>query len=218
VTAGRDYSVSAGRQYHASVRGSISLFAYQDGMKFFAAKGKVEVQAQSNDIEIIADQVLKLISAKKRIQIMAAEEILMTARGSYIRINGAGIEHGTPAKWIAYAGSHALPGPKSLSVSVPGMDMPKAFSNRLDVYDIYWFRDLQDVEYAARRANGELIAQGALDQDGRTGRLSTDQPETLQVLAGTRGAWLVEIEGDTAPSASGEALPCDPDHYVNLSA
>ncbi|MFM0109612.1 DUF2345 domain-containing protein, partial [Paraburkholderia rhynchosiae] len=39
ITAGRDYSLSAGRSYHASVRGSISLFAYQDGMKFYAAKG-----------------------------------------------------------------------------------------------------------------------------------------------------------------------------------
>jgi type VI secretion system secreted protein VgrG len=218
VTAGRDYSLSVGRSYHVSTRGSVSIFAYKDAMKFFAAKGPVILQSQSNDIEIIADQVLKLISAKKRIEITAAEEILLQARGSYIRINGAGIEHGTPANWVAHAASHALPGPKSLSATLPGMDMPKAFSNRLDAYDIYWLRDFNDIEYMARRASGDLIAEGMLDQDGRTSRLSTDQPETLQVLVGTRGAWLVEADGGANAAQSGEALPDDPDHYVNLSA
>jgi type VI secretion system secreted protein VgrG len=217
VTAGRDYSISAGRSYHVATRGSVSIFAYQDAMKFFAAKGPVILQSQNNDIEIIADQVLKLISAKKRIEITAAEEILLQARGSYIRINGAGIEHGTPANWVAHAASHALPGPKSLSASLPGMDMPKAFSNRLDAYDIYWLRDFNDIEYMARRANGELIAEGVLDQDGRTSRISTDQAETIQVLAGTRGAWLVDIEGDTKTAQSNDPLPDDPYHYVNLS-
>lgn len=97
------------------------------------------------------------------------------------------------------------------------MDMPKAFSNRLDAYDIYWLRDFNDVEYMARRANGELIAEGVLDQDGRTSRISTDQAETIQVLAGTRGAWLVEVEGDMTAAQANDPLPEDPNHYVNLS-
>jgi type VI secretion system secreted protein VgrG len=217
ITAGRDYSLSAGRSYHVSVRGSVSIFAHQDAMKFFAGKGPLILQSQSDNIEIIADQVLKLISAKKRIEITAAEEILLQARGSYIRISGAGIEHGTPANWIAHAANHDLPGPKSLPASLPGIDMPKAFSNRLDAYDIYWLREFHDVEYMARRANGDLIAEGTLDQDGRTARLSTDESETIQVLVGTRGAWLVETDGSAATGRSDETLPDDPNHYVNLS-
>ncbi|WP_167760015.1 DUF2345 domain-containing protein [Paraburkholderia pallida] len=142
---------------------------------------------------------------------------MLNARGSYIRINGAGIEHGTPGQWAAYAGNHALPGPKSLPVVVPGFDMPKAFSNRLDVYDVYWPRAFGEVEYTARRENGDIIAQGTLDEHGRTPRLTTDQAETLQVLVGTQGSWLVESE--VSPSIeSGEATPDDPNHYVNQSA
>ncbi|WP_423382951.1 type VI secretion system Vgr family protein [Burkholderia sp. LMG 32019] len=221
VTAGRDVSISGGRSLFAAVRGAVSFFAAQFGIRLFAGKGKVEIQAHSDDIEPVADQVLKLISSKKRIEITAAEEILLQARGSYIRINGAGIEQGTPARWVAYAANHALPGPKSLPVSIPGMDMPKAFSNRLDVYDIYWPRSFEEVEYAARRASGEVIAQGVLDQDGRTQRFSTDQSETLEVLVGTRGAWLVESEGGDGAEqhdGSGDELPDDPNHYVHHSA
>ena len=176
------------------------------------------MQSQDDNIEILADQVLKLISAKKRIEITAAEEIVLNAKGSYIRINGAGIEHGTPGKWIAYAASHDLPGPKSLSASVPGVDMPKAFSNRLDVYDVYWPREFEAVEYVARRANGDILSQGTLDQDGRTARLSTDESETVQVLVGTQGAWLVEAECDAPHIESDGPTTDDPDHYVNLSA
>ncbi|WP_347467757.1 type VI secretion system Vgr family protein [Burkholderia stagnalis] len=221
VVSGESTHLAVGKSLVASVTEKISLFVKSAGMKLFSAKGKVEIQAQSDDMELIADQVLKLISAKKRIEITAAEEILLQARGSYIRINGAGIEHGTPAKWVAHAASHAMPGPKSLPVSIPGMDMPKAFSNRLDVYDIYWRRSFEEVEYTARRVSGEVLAQGTLDQEGRTSRLSTDQPETIQVLVGTQGAWLVETEaGDNANQydVSGDELPDDPYHYVNQSA
>jgi type VI secretion system secreted protein VgrG len=217
VTAGGHVSVSAGKSVFASVRERFSVFVQELGLKLIAASGKVEIQARSNNVEIIADQVLKLISARKRIEITAAEEILLNARGSYIRINGAGIEHGTPAKWVAYAGSHAMPGPRSLPVSVAGIDMPKAYSNRLDVYDIYWTRQFEEVEYTARRANGDVIARGTLDQDGRTPRLSTDQPETIEALVGTRGGWLVETEGSDQQS-SDEPSSADANHYVNLSA
>lgn len=218
VTAGRDVSIASGRSLLASVRGAISFIAAQLGMKLFAAKGKVEIQAQSDNVEIIADQVLKLISAKKKIEITAAEEILLQVKGSYIRLNGAGIEQGTPAAWAAYAGSHDLPGPKSLPVTSP--EMPKAFSNRLDVYDIFWPRDFESVEYTARRANGDVIEHGALDQDGRTPRLSTDEPENIQVLVGTQGAWLVAAEGvgsNNQHNDYDEASFDDPNHYVNLS-
>ncbi|MGF6774735.1 type VI secretion system secreted protein VgrG [Paraburkholderia sp. GAS199] len=222
VTAGRDISMSGGRSLFATVRDAISLFAVRSGIRLFSDGGKVELHAQSDNVEIIADQVLKLISAKKRIEITAAEEILLQARGSYVRINGAGIEHGTPAKWVAYAGSHALPGPKSLPASVPGIDMPKAFSNRLDVYDIYWPRAFEEVEYIARRSDGEILTHGTLDNDGRTARVYTDQEEAIQVLVGTRGAWLVETDADNARDKRDEPdddMPSDQEsHYVYQSA
>ncbi|WP_414445286.1 type VI secretion system Vgr family protein [Burkholderia sp. 22PA0106] len=217
LVSGESLHLAAGKSLVASVAEKISLFAKRAGAKLFAASGKVEIQAQSDNLELIADQVLKLISAKQRIEITAAQEIVLNARGSYIRISGAGIEHGTQAQWTAYAASHAMPGPKSLPVDLPGFDMPKAFSNRLDVYDIYWMREFGEVEYTARRESGEILAQGLLDEHGRTPRLSTHESEKLEVLVGTQGAWLVESEA-TPIADYDETLPDDPDHYVNQSA
>jgi type VI secretion system VgrG family protein len=218
ITSGENVSVAAGKSLFASVSEKFSVFVHRMGMKLIAASGKVRMQSQDDNVEILADQVLKLISAKKRVEITAAEEIVLNAKGSYIRINGAGIEHGTPGKWTAYAESHALSGPKSLLASIPGVDMPKAFSNRLDVYDVYWRREFEAVEYVARRESGDILAQGTLDQDGRTARLSTDESETVQVLVGTQGGWLVEAECDAPQTDSAESSTDDSDHYVNRSA
>jgi uncharacterized protein (DUF2345 family) len=68
---------------------------------------------------MIAEKVFKIISTKGSIEFAAAEEILATAGGSYIKINKSGIEHGTPMDWKVWAGSHGKPGPKSLPFEAP---------------------------------------------------------------------------------------------------
>lgn len=50
-----------------SVAEKISLFAQNAGMKLFAAKGKVEIQAQGDNLEITAQKTLKLLSATEKI-------------------------------------------------------------------------------------------------------------------------------------------------------
>jgi type VI secretion system secreted protein VgrG len=68
-------------------------------------------------VEIIAEQVLKLISTKMNIEISAAKEIILNAGGSYIRINANGIEQGTGGTWQSNAGQHKLEGPKSMAAA-----------------------------------------------------------------------------------------------------
>jgi len=82
ITAGRDYSVSAGGSYHASVRGSISLFAYQEGMKFMAAKGRVDIQAQSDQMALAALKDITISSTDGKVVITASKEVWIGAGGS----------------------------------------------------------------------------------------------------------------------------------------
>jgi uncharacterized protein (DUF2345 family) len=152
-----------GKRLLASAMQGIRLFAQSTGIKMFAAKGKVEIQAQSDHIEIIADQILKIISAKKTIEIAAAEEILLTAKGSYIKINGAGIEHGTPAKWIVYSATKTLTGPRSLPV-------PESVSQPREIQ--YQFLDDNDKPLADKPYifvdENKRIVEGVTDKDGKT--------------------------------------------------
>jgi len=119
VTVGRDYSLSAGRSYHASVRGSISLFAYQDGMKFYAARGRVEVQAQGDAMALAALKDITISSTDGRVVIAAGKEVWIGAGGSYIQINGGGIINGSPGPILEKGASWDAPGPDAKLAPMP---------------------------------------------------------------------------------------------------
>jgi len=121
VTAGRDMSVSSGRSFLASVRGAISLFAYQLGMKLIAAQGKVEIQAQSDGMALAALRDVTISSTDGKIFITASKEVWIGAGGSYIQINGSGIVNGSPGPILEKTSSWDVPGPDFQRVPLPEM-------------------------------------------------------------------------------------------------
>jgi type VI secretion system secreted protein VgrG len=121
VTAGRDYSLSAGRSYHASVRGSISLFAYQDGMKFMTARGRIDMQAQGDEMGLAALKDFTITSTKGKIVISASKEVWIGAGGSYIQINGDGIIHGSPGPILAKGAWWDVLRPDTKPVPMPSL-------------------------------------------------------------------------------------------------
>jgi type VI secretion system secreted protein VgrG len=114
-------SVSAGKSFLVSALDKVSIFAHKLGMRLFAGQGKVEIQAQSDDLDIIAEKVMQIISAKESVHIMASEKVLLTAGGSYISIDSSGIEEGTSGKWQVHAASRSMAGPASLTPPLPSL-------------------------------------------------------------------------------------------------
>ncbi|MFM0170766.1 type VI secretion system Vgr family protein [Paraburkholderia sediminicola] len=111
VTTGRDVSIASGRSLFAAVRGAVSLFAYQLGMRLIAAKGKVEVQAQSDEMALTALKDVTITSTNGRVVVTAAKEVWIGAGGSYIQINGSGIINGSPGPILERTASWDVPGP-----------------------------------------------------------------------------------------------------------
>jgi type VI secretion system secreted protein VgrG len=113
VTTNNNVTIAAGETCSVAAMRRVSLYSHQEGMKIFAGHGSVEIQAQSDILDVIADKVLRLISAKEKVLISAPKEIVLTAGNSYIKINEAGIESGTDGKFVAHASSHDLKGSKT---------------------------------------------------------------------------------------------------------
>lgn len=113
ITAGRDVSVSSGRSFLASVRGAISIFAYQLGLKLIAANGKVVLHAQSDGIDAIAKKDVNLASEDGTIYI-SAKRIVLTAGGSRWEIGSEGLQGFTSANFLVHAATHATDGPMSV--------------------------------------------------------------------------------------------------------
>ena len=119
MSSGADTNLAVGKSLIASIKEKISLFAYSAGIKLFAGKGKVEIQAQSGDIDIIAEKVLRLLSTTDRIEIFAKKEIVIGADGSAIKINGSGITDMTSGKRISHTSDFSVPGPKTMAYPLP---------------------------------------------------------------------------------------------------
>jgi len=62
LTTGRSLSIATGDSLFASIRQTFRLFVHKAGMKLIAASGKITVQAHDDDIALIANKVLSLIS------------------------------------------------------------------------------------------------------------------------------------------------------------
>ncbi|PAJ77692.1 hypothetical protein CJO71_27605 [Burkholderia ubonensis] len=111
-------AIAAGRSIYASARKAFSLFV-KKGLRLIAGGGKVEIQAQQNGIEIIAKQVLDLISTTDSIRLTAAKSIELKVDGTAVRLGPEGFQVLTGGLCHLYAGDHQTFGPQSRPVNVP---------------------------------------------------------------------------------------------------
>ncbi|WP_047250380.1 DUF2345 domain-containing protein, partial [Chromobacterium subtsugae] len=129
LVAQRDANHTTGRRWIHNVGKSISLFVAgvkdKVAVKLIAAKGKVQVQAQSDAMEITADKDVTITSCKERIVVNAKKEILVTAGGAYFRIADGNIEVHAPGTISVKGASHDLNGPDSMNVPLPTLPKDK---------------------------------------------------------------------------------------------
>ncbi|QBC42833.1 type VI secretion system Vgr family protein [Iodobacter fluviatilis] len=122
LVAQRDTNQTSGRRWIHNVGQHISMFVAgvkdKVALKLIAAKGKIQLQAQNDDIEITADKNVKITACKESIMVVAKNEILMTAGGGYIRIKDGNIEIHCPGAVTIKGASHEMSGPAKMNPSL----------------------------------------------------------------------------------------------------
>ncbi len=99
-TSGKNTDFSVFKKFTVAAGEAVSLFAQKLGIKIFASKGKVEIQAQSDEMLLEACKDLRISSSDGKILISAKNEIILTSGGGYIRIGGGTVECAAPDKII----------------------------------------------------------------------------------------------------------------------
>ncbi|MBI5751485.1 MAG: DUF2345 domain-containing protein, partial [Hydrogenophilales bacterium] len=119
MVATQDASISTGRSFKARAAELISLFAHKLGIKLIAASGKIDIQAQADNVEV---------TAAKKVIVTALEEIILQAPKITHIAQGAGTEWGnnqivskTLGVNTVHAADHKLTGPAAPSLNLPGM-------------------------------------------------------------------------------------------------
>ena len=160
-TAGGSINLSTQNNLIAQASDKISLFAAQKGISAIAAKGKIQLQAQDDALELIARKVIQIISTEDNIALTSAKEIVLTAGGSQIKINGSGVLITTGGKFESKAAQHVFSGGERAIMSKISLPMaPTLFSNKINYI---WENDSKNEKeiFVLDKANNKLIKNKA---------------------------------------------------------
>lgn len=86
LTTGRSLSIATGESLFASIRQTFRLFVHKAGMKLIAASGKITVQAHDDDIQVIANKVLSLISQSDWVDIKGKKGVRLHGPEAMVEI------------------------------------------------------------------------------------------------------------------------------------
>ena len=95
-----------------------TFLRYKAGIKLPAARGQVQLPAQSNDLETIARKDLNITSNDDKIDLSAAKEILLVSGGAYVRIKDGNVELHAPGKVEVNGAMKTFDGPTNLDVAM----------------------------------------------------------------------------------------------------
>ncbi|MCO1351388.1 type VI secretion system tip protein VgrG [Burkholderia vietnamiensis] len=134
VTAGQHADVSVVKRFTVAAGELISLCAHKLGLKVFATHGKVEIQSQSDAMDLVAAKQLKLASADEDVLVVARKKIVLASGGAALKIEDGTFEFIGPGAFKIKAGSFVFQGPGNVNPPLPVL--PKSNLNSPDDYPL----------------------------------------------------------------------------------
>jgi type VI secretion system secreted protein VgrG len=96
TVAGKNADFSVLKRFTVAAGEKVSLFAQKLGVKIFAGKGPVEIQAQRDAMSLIADKDVNVASVNGKVKVSAAKEIILECGGAFVQIKDGSITLGGP--------------------------------------------------------------------------------------------------------------------------
>ena len=168
IMSQQNTDISAMKRFTVAAGEAVSLLARKAGMKLFAAKGKVEIQAQDDALEAIAKKDVTVTSVEGRIEITAATELVVNCGGAYIKLSGGNIELGCPGNILLKSANVQKMG--SADYDVPKPELPKGYSEYFVAQDKESGEVLRNTRYRITTSDG-AVYEGRTDDEGKTAEI-----------------------------------------------
>ncbi len=167
----------------SGVGGQVDL----SGLHISADTKPVAIQAQGGELQLHSQQGMTIGSESGQVNISSPKRIkLQTSAGASITIDDSGIKLICPGTIKIKAVKKSLVGGARANYSLPMMpETVPLFSNKLDVYDLFYQHNFEDIEFQMLRPDGQLI-EGVLDEHGRTAPVISDKEEEVEAYVGFR--------------------------------
>ncbi len=172
ATAGDSADFSLFKRFSVAAGEAISLFAQKLGLRLIAARGPVDIQAQSDAMTLQADKELALNSSNGEIVLNAQHGITLVSRGAYIKIKDGSVEIGAPGELHIKNDNIAWGGAASLEKALAPMILEDpVYSNPMQggfqVRDKVSGKPKPHVRYRIEAADGSVL-RGMTDGNGYT--------------------------------------------------
>ncbi|MDH2067453.1 type VI secretion system Vgr family protein [Pantoea sp. GD03673] len=115
---GQDTDFSIAKAFRMAVGSTLSLFAKKVGIKLYAAAGKVDIQAQSDALDMLAQKDIQITSKDGKVKISAKTELLLECGGAWIQLKDGNIVEGGSGNVSIKCGTLEKLGPVSQTSSI----------------------------------------------------------------------------------------------------
>lgn len=116
--AGKNADFSVKKNFFMGVGNSLSAFARKAGMKLIANSGPVRIEAQHDQMALLARKSLSIVSTEDEIK-LSAKKITLNGGGSYITLDAHAIESGTQGDYRTRANHYSRQARAKMPVAAP---------------------------------------------------------------------------------------------------
>jgi type VI secretion system secreted protein VgrG len=192
AVAGKSVDVSAVKRFTVAAGELVSLFAQKLGIRLFAARGPVEIQAQSDAMSLLADRDVTMASVNGVVHISAKKELTLACGGAFVKLADGNITLGGPLDLFLKVLTIQKQGKASMMTHMPEWQIPEAerrFSNCVDFSDAGLFQQNLDhawsnLEYSVTDRVGNILGSGTLDATAAGERFYTRCEQDVDVWVG----------------------------------
>ncbi|WP_285128864.1 type VI secretion system Vgr family protein [Leclercia adecarboxylata] len=187
IMSGDNTDISAGQSFTVAAGEAVSLLANKQGMQLLAAKGEVNIQAQSDALSVSAQKDLEIQSSEGTVTVSAHQELVLACGGAYIKLSGGNIELGCPGNILLKCANVQKMGAASLNIAP--IEMPVGFGGGFILTDDKGIPQ-SSTPYRITTAEGDVL-QGITDENGKTAPVITSIPSSVKAEFGK-----VKINGE----------------------
>jgi type VI secretion system secreted protein VgrG len=193
AVAGKNADWSVLKHFTVAAGEKISLFAQKLGIKIFAAKGPVEIQAQTDAMSLIADQDLSIATVNGTARVVAKKELVLECGGAFIQFKDGSITLGGPADLFFKVITVQKKGKATLNMP---LDLTHPSLSGLPTIPLTLYTGASPASRAAIPAGmpyklfaaGTMVKRGVLDEAGllQVDHHPTTQQYTLELASGVK--------------------------------
>jgi type VI secretion system secreted protein VgrG len=166
-TTQSDVHMTAAHTFSSVAGQAAGFFAHGGGIQAIAGNGPVSLQAHTDQLEILADGAVTVISVNDSVEIKAKEKIVLQAGQAAVTLEGGDITFACPGKFSVKGGQHLFEGGADKAAELPQLpDGASTIKNFIALnYRAVDGEPMAGVRYKIKFEDGAVIS-GKLDQQG----------------------------------------------------